>query len=103
MELPLGTVIHADRHYQQSGRSLSTDDETVELMPSPVCRIILDPEFCDLAVNHVGDLTKRTGTTHRSHAVGFIHCLHIHSTIALPGNYRQHIRPPTKIVRPHFP
>ncbi len=44
---------------------VSTDDETVESTPSPVCRIILDPEFCDLAVNHVGDLTKRVGATHQ--------------------------------------
>jgi hypothetical protein len=80
----------------------STDDETFELMPSPVCRIILDPEFFYLAVNDVGDLTKGIRTTQRGYAVGFIHGLHIHSTIALPGNHRQHMRTPIKIVRPQF-
>ena len=70
----------------------STNNEAGNFMRAPACRwrITLDPKFGDLAVNGVRDLAKGVGTPQLRHAVRLVHDLHVHATVAMPGNEGQH-------------
>ena len=60
------------------------NDETGEVMPSPICRAISDPKFRDLAVNDVSNFAEQFGAANPRRAVCLIHGVHVHATIALP-------------------
>ena len=70
----------------------SRNNEAGDFMATPAggWRIALDPKFGDLAVNGVRDLAKRIGAAQLCHAVRLVHDLHVHATVAMPGNEGQH-------------